>query len=693
MDFNDREWDLVDDAVGRLEAAWRMKAPVDFQALLPPSGDPHRNPVLRELIKADQELRWRSGERKLLESYLTEWPELLAEESDVVELLRAECETRALCDILPTREELAARFPKLGAEIDLNCIAATVRGERGELPDISSISSLNIPCDAQLTAAFSKSSTDPQVPARPSPPLESGDILGNYEIMKVLGQGAMGTVYLARQKELDWQVAIKIPRLDQPHSARIVERLLEEAKTVVRLKHPHIVTVHHIDRDAAGTPYVVMDYIEGGTLGEGCTLGELLQRERLAPERAAELLIPTAEAVHFAHRHGFVHRDLKPGNILLDREGRPHVADFGLALHESRQQRQAGEYAGTFRYMAPEQVRGETHRLDGRADVWALGVILYEMLAGRRPFESADPQILEDEILHRDPRPPRQIDDKIPAELEKICLKCLKKDAAQRYLTAADLAEDLRQWRQPGRALRRKLLGTGLVAGLILFLGWAFWRESPPPGRTQGTAPTVAPLEGTLDVLIWNTADPARRGLSLLKRQVMSLRPNDKVQIKADLNRPAYIYLVWIDSRGAAWPVYPWTRGRWDERPQKEIEQTRLSLPPAADEGWAMQGPPGMETLLLLARAEPLPRDLDLKGFFTELPKAKPQNLQAPLWFVRGKRIPEDADSTRGPNFSNTSRIDDAVLRTQRIIQERLEPHFIFTRAVSVASEGEENEP
>ena len=158
------------------------------------------------------------------------------------------------------------------------------------------------------------------------------------------------------------------------------------------------------------------------------------------------LIASIADAVHHAHTAGLVHRDLKPANIMIDKLGKPRVADFGLAITEDVQPDRAGEVAGTPAYMAPEQVRGEAHRLDGRTDIWAIGIILYQCLTGRLPFHARDRAALFDEILHRDPKPLRQIDDSIPQELERICLRCLCKRMPDRYGSSIDLADDVRAW-------------------------------------------------------------------------------------------------------------------------------------------------------------------------------------------------------------------------------------------------------
>lgn len=260
-----------------------------------------------------------------------------------------------------------------------------------------------------------------------------------YSILHLLGEGGYGRVFLAHDNELEREVAIKVPRAAALASDTQAEDFLKEARLAAGLKHPSIVTVYDVVRVADGTIFVVLEYVAGRTLAA------LLLSERPTFHRAVALVARVADAVHYAHTQGLVHRDIKPGNILIDAAGAPFVADFGLAIREAGQRLRASEVVGTPAYMAPEQVRGETHRLDGRTDVWSLGVVLYLLLTGRLPFGRIGREVFDD-ILSRDPRPPRQVVETIPRELERIALKCLSKRMTDRYARASDLADDLRYW-------------------------------------------------------------------------------------------------------------------------------------------------------------------------------------------------------------------------------------------------------
>lgn len=264
------------------------------------------------------------------------------------------------------------------------------------------------------------------------------DRFGKYRVKRLLGRGGFGEVYLARDEALARSVAIKVAR-PELWKAGEEKLFVEEARRLARLDHPGIVRVYPIDSHARLT-YIVSEYVDGEDLRSWA------RRCNPDPEKIATLLAALSDAVAFAHSRGIWHRDIKPSNVLIDRAGSPKLIDFGLATDEIAQRTLAGENAGTLPYMSPEQVNGEAHRLDGRSDIWSVGVLLYELLSGSRPFGGDSASGLCDEIRRREPRPLRMIAPRTPPELARICMCCLAKRAIDRYQSAYDLTDDLRDW-------------------------------------------------------------------------------------------------------------------------------------------------------------------------------------------------------------------------------------------------------
>jgi len=333
--------------------------------------------------------------------------------------------------------------------------------------------------------------------------------LGDYELLEEVGRGGQGVVFRARQKSLNRTVALKVISLGQWASKEHLRRFRREAEAAASLDHPSIVPIYDVgERD--GSCYFSMKFVEGGQLDE------VVRRSPISIGQAAELIAKVARTVHYAHEHGILHRDIKPGNILLDKNGEPHLTDFGLArlLDAQSSVTRTIDVLGTPSYMAPEQAAGEATKLSKATDVYGLGAVLYQLLTGQPPFAGGTTYETIRLLRDTEPRQPRSLNPKIDRELSTICSKCLEKDPQRRYSSALALAEDLEHWlkHEPiqakpsgffthGRKWVRRNPSTAVLVALLLALAAGLtvtvWNRKPAVVIPKSVA--VLPFENLSD--------------------------------------------------------------------------------------------------------------------------------------------------------------------------------------------------
>src|SRR6516165_3329744 len=312
---------------------------------------------------------------------------------------------------------------------------------------------------------------------------------GDYALLEEIGRGGQGVVYRAHQKSLNRTVALKLLGLGPWTTETHLKRFRREAEAAASLQHPRIVPIYEV-AEGDGSCYFSMKFVEGGQLDE------VARREPMSIRQGMELIAKVARTVHYAHEHGILHRDIKPGNILLDAKGEPHLTDFGLArlVESDSSVTHTLDVLGTPSYMAPEQAVGNNAGISSVTDVYGLGAVLYQLLTGQPPFAGGATYETIKLLLDTEPKQPRLINPKIDRDLSTICLKCLEKDPKRRYSSALALAEDLERWlkHEPIQArhtgvfargkkwVRRNPTSALLSASLLVLatvVGWNIWKS------------------------------------------------------------------------------------------------------------------------------------------------------------------------------------------------------------------------
>ena len=305
------------------------------------------------------------------------------------------------------------------------------------------------------TEASGASETFPDVPAQTGQAIP--EIFGRYQLERELGRGGMGTVYLAADPVLDRKVALKVMTLE---GIEATARFMREVRSSAKLRHPNIVQIYEVGAQDK-FHYFTMEFIDGSGLDE------FIDEKKLSPKRIAEIICDIASALHDAHEQGIIHRDIKPGNILIDQQGKPYLTDFGLAKELTAPDRSltmSGTVIGTPDYMSPEQARGDKDKVDVRSDVFSLGATMYYSLTGASPFTDSDLYQVLSRVINKDPLLPTKMSKNLHRDLETICMKCLEKEPARRYQTARELADDLKRFLE-GESIQARR--SGLITKLV----------------------------------------------------------------------------------------------------------------------------------------------------------------------------------------------------------------------------------
>ena len=457
------------------ESGWTATS-LDEQTASIDANSSWRQPALIEAVKIDLQRQWQNGSQLSLESYFDRFPEIATNSNGFIELVACEYRLRAESDRPASMAEFLQRFPDRQEELTIalsDTAAETLPESRIPFPQSHGNYAHSTASEGQSTPELETSpnvvvaripnveephelETD-RIPACPSEAdeddvaatqaLEPETMFGRYRIGRAIGRGGMAIVYLAHDTQLDREVALKIPFFTEQNSDETIRRFYREARAAATIRHPGVCPIYDVG-DENGRHYIAMAWIEGRSLSE------MLQSDGpMNPELAVTIIRKVAIGLQAAHDCGVVHRDLKPSNIMIDVDGEPILTDFGLARRRGSDDvavTQVGYFLGTPAYMSPEQVTGDNRQIGFTSDVYSLGVLMYELLTGRRPFDGDVTQVMTD-VLTKNPRPPCELKPSIDAELSGICMKAMHKDSSKRYESAAEFANVLSAYPGEGR--------------------------------------------------------------------------------------------------------------------------------------------------------------------------------------------------------------------------------------------------